>query len=372
MRFIGNIICLVSFFLAFFEPRSYAAPGGRRSLTVLTTQAEAIVIGAVQTTETSATITRTINVERVLKGVATPGTSISIVWTYPIAHGEPGPPGSARVSNGHGVFFLVHDTTGSWSLLPASWGDARWEDTYIPTPSTIQPGLRAVASASLQSTASVLDLVVLEMVASAEAGAPPPYDLIATFRQSRSPVLAAAFVRFLSSQDPNLRSVGLRGAVSTGDPSIVASVRQNYATLSAVPGWLDLVEDIKFYYVNTNVAAVLNLGQVATDSTVGMDLRIATGVALARMHTQQTLPYLAALLDDPNATLKTAAVGGMSSFANNVPIGSHEPAAGAWQYRTDDTIAHSAFDEATIERQESYYIAFWKGWWQQNQQAFAR
>jgi HEAT repeat protein len=103
-----------------------------------------------------------------------------------------------------------------------------------------------------------------------------------------------------------------------------------------------------------------------------MDLRIAAAFALARMHTQQALPYLAILLADPSPSLKTAAIGGLASFANNVPIGSHQPAAGAWQYRTDDTIAHSAFDEATVERQESYYITFWTGWWQQNQKTLAQ
>jgi len=63
------------------------------------------------------------------------------------------------------------------------------------------------------------------------------------------------------------------------------------------------------------------------------------------------------------------AVGGVSSFANNVPIGSHEPAPGPWSFRTDDTIAHSAFDETTIGKQESYYLTFWQSWWQQHQSA---
>jgi hypothetical protein len=71
------------------------------------------------------------------------------------------------------------------------------------------------------------------------------------------------------------------------------------------------------------------------------------------------LPHLATLLNDKNVTIRTFAAGGMASFANNVPIGSHEPAAGAWTYRTDDTIAHSGFDAANV--------AFWQAWWQQNQ-----
>jgi hypothetical protein len=108
------------------------------------------------------------------------------------------------------------------------------------------------------------------------------------------------------------------------------------------------------------------LGQIATDKTIGTDLRIALAGALARMHTQQSLPYLAQLLSDPNSALQAMAVGGISNFANNVPIGEHEPAPRPWNYPSDDTIAHSAFDESIIRQQPAYYIGFWKAWWAQN------
>jgi hypothetical protein len=59
-----------------------------------------------------------------------------------------------------------------------------------------------------------------------------------------------------------------------------------------------------------------------------MDLRVAAAGALARMHTQPNLPYLAKLLTEKSTMLQAMGVGGLASFANNVPIGSHEPAAG--------------------------------------------
>jgi hypothetical protein len=347
-------------------------PMGRQSVIQLTAAADAIVAGSVMATEANGIVSAAIEVEQVLKGSPTLGTTISLVWTAPSNHLPSGPGVSLK---GHGIFFLRQSAGGSWSILPWSGGDIVWEDTYISTPSSLPQGLRQVASSSLSPAPSAVDKVLLEMVIAIEAGAPMgpvPYDLVNDFQQTHSAVLAAAFSRFLSKQDTNLRSIGLRGALLNGDPATILAIRQNYASLSATAGWQDLVDQIKFYYLNTGPQAVQILGQLATDVSAGMDLRIATGVALARMHTQQTLPYLATLLDDPNATLKTAAVGGLAAFANNVPIGSHEPAAGAWQYRTDDTIAHSAFDEATIERQESYFITFWKGWWRQNQQALAQ
>lgn len=118
-------------------------------------------------------------------------------------------------------------------------------------------------------------------------------------------------------------------------------------------------------YQNTSRQAIRNLGQVATDPGISPDMRRAASAALARMHTRQSLPYLAALLDDPDVYLKAMGVGGLSRFANNVPIGSHEPAAGEWKYRTGETIAHSIFDVSIVERNVTYYAGFWHDWWQQ-------
>ena len=81
------------------------------------------------------------------------------------------------------------------------------------------------------------------------------------------------------------------------------------------------------------------------------------------MHTKAALPFLAQLLGDPSYALEAAGVGGLSAFANNVPVGSHEPAAGPWIYRTNDTIAHSVWDENIVSQRESYYVGFWKFWW---------
>lgn len=76
--------------------------------------------------------------------------------------------------------------------------------------------------------------------------------------------------------------------------------------------------------------------------------------------------YLAQLLADPSPTLQAAGVGGLASFANHVPIGSHEPALGDWKYRTEETIAHSAFDESLVRQLQAYYVGFWRDWWQQH------
>jgi hypothetical protein len=209
--------------------------------------------------------------------------------------------------------------------------------------------------------------VLLETVIAAESGSPARVDLVDAFRESRSPVLGAAMTRFLTSPNAALVSIGLRGSLLGGDSSVIVAARRNYAALSAAPGWAAFLQDVKTGYVNTDPRAVETLGQVAIDAGAGADLRVAAAGALARMHTLGSLPYLAQLLTDSNASLRTMAVGGLAMFANNVPIDGHEPAPGPWKYRTDETIAHSAFDETVIGQREPYFLGFWETWWRQNQ-----
>lgn len=352
--------------LGLFALRVVAGPAARAPVPTLAAKADAIVVGTVQSLATGATIGATITVEQVLKGSILSGSSVSVAWTMTNPRTMPAPSANARPWVGHGIFFLQRNSSGSWSIMPATVGDASWDDLYIHTPLSAPAGVREVVAASLPRDPAPLDRVLAEMVVALEAGAPVPYDLVGIARGTRSAVLTAAFSRFLSRQDA-LFTVGLRGSLQSGDPSAILTAKRQHAVLSSGRGWAELLQDIRSYYVNAEPHAVRVLGEVATDSSTGMDLRTAAAAALARMHTQQSLPYLAKLLAEDNITLKAMAVGGLSSFANNVPIGSHEPASGEWPYRTDDTIAHSAFDERLVAAREPYYVGFWMSWWQQNQ-----
>ena len=108
------------------------------------------------------------------------------------------------------------------------------------------------------------------------------------------------------------------------------------------------------------------LGKLATNKDTVPELRVAAGGALARLHTKEALPYLAKMLDSPNITMRTYAVGGLAMFANNVPVGGHEPAAGEWPYRTEGTIRHSVMSERAVAENEAFYVGFWKDWWSEH------
>jgi len=108
--------------------------------------------------------------------------------------------------------------------------------------------------------------VLAEIVFATEAGVPSGFDLIANFQETHSPVLAAAFHQFL--QNPKLVLIGVRGAVLTDDPSLVPAIRKNYAALSSIIGWHDLLSDIRNRYVNISPRAILAISQAASDPAV--------------------------------------------------------------------------------------------------------
>ena len=268
-------------------------------------------------------------------------------------------------SAGYGVFFLQRTTGGSWALLPATGGDVTWEQTYWHVPQSPSQAVTNLVAASLPSSPSALDKVLVEILVAVESGAPVPSEqLIGIFRVSKSPVLAAAYARFSSKPDIELACVGLQGSLVGGDVSVLSKVRQRYGELSSARSWPPLLDEIKRYYVDTTPQTIQSLGQIATDTSVGSDLRAAAAGALARMHTKQSMPYLAKLLTDPDGGLQSMAVGGLSMFANNEPIGSHEIAPGPWPYRTDATMAHSGLSVSNV--------SFWQTWWQQNQSALSQ
>lgn len=330
-----------------------------RSISKLTVEADAIVIGSAQAIVTAGGATANIQVGRVIKGSLS-NSAIPAVWRAQATGGFR----QRGAQSGHGIFFLTRSASGPWSILPVFDGAMMFDDVYIKTSVDVPQSARATVQASLPSNPTAMDQVLAELVLKLETTSKTSHDLVRTFRDNRSPVLLSAFNRLRVHQDPVMRSIGMQGILATGDPSAIAFVRQNYSSLSSSNGWRRIVDEIKFYYLNTSPEAIQVLGQMAVDSKTGDDLRIAATSALARMHTQPTLSYLAQLLGDPNPAIREVACGGMGSFANNTPIGSHQPAAGDWPYRSQETIAHAGYSAGNA--------AFWKAWWSQHKNTLSR
>lgn len=172
------------------------------------------------------------------------------------------------------------------------------------------------------------------------------------------------FAQFPASTNAQLRAAGLRASLANPNGQVLAQIEQGLGKQSIGDTAL-IADEIQYYLTVTDSQVVAQLGRLAVSQASPAPIRKASLTALARVHTKESLPYLAEFLDEPDPELRSLAVGGMAMFANNVPAGEHDPAAGTWQYRTEETLRYSAMDPTMVKNNPSS-VTFWKAWWAQN------
>lgn len=248
--------------------------------------------------------------------------------------------------------------------------------TFFPSP--VGPVLSVY---SYDSAASALDKLASELssaIESSDGGYNYPLDSLhyGLLDQLQSPAISLLYRRMSSSASVQQRILGLSGSIRQGNTPALLSATQEASTFAAYPmeGGI-LLLSIRDCFRTANAESIAALGQSAAGFTnLGLPFRQATAHALAAIHTAETLPYLVVLLDDSDATLRMEAIGGMGAFANGLPVNTaagnpglaHLQIPASAPYKTAETIANFAMGAQAINRRESRYLSFWKGWWVQN------
>lgn len=271
----------------------------------------------------------------------------------------PRAPGPSKPVQGTGIFFL-RTAPGPFQIVSLLDGAQSFGQVYLPISQSTKRGPIATSVSSNAKTA--LDRIVVEIVTGFEAGLSLNYDLVSVYKDTRSPVLPVAFKSFQMSTNPELAALGHAGAIATGDASSIQVIYRNAKTLSTARRWDSVLFEIRQFRDPANVKAITAFETIVSDQSALLPLRQAAAISLGSIHVRHSLPYLAALLTEPSLTLRTAAVGGLALFANNVKIGESSPSADPSPYRDDQTIAHSAWDERIVGR-DSSYLTFWQTWW---------
>ncbi len=349
-----------------------------RSLVELEQHADLIVVGSATATISmgSQRAMFPLQVSRVLKGDSTlTGTFITVQWTSAdgLLSSMIAPSGSTIPFSGTGLWFLQHLSSG-WLLLPVMSGGIRLDDCYFPVPAGPIP-----AAYSYSPTASLSDKITSELAAALEANHPNslPLDFLNySLDALGSPVAATLYQRLSASASVSQRLMGLSGLIREGSASALsaaAALASQFASFPKETGVL--LNSIREEFRATDANSVATLGNITADSTnPAISLREATAHALSAIHTNATLPYLAALLDDPDEKLRFEAIGGLGAFANGLSVQTpaNTPSLASLQlnpgapYRTADTIANFARGERAISRNEAAYLAFWRNWWATN------
>lgn len=355
-------------------PTAKAGPVAMQPVAFLTGSADAIVLGsAAGTLQFQAPGAFSLQVLRVVKGPASiAGTTILVQWAPP----SPGIvwPGAGFPATGAGIWFLK-GAAGGWSFLPVAQGSVTFDMTYFPAPMTSLPGAYAYSA-----TAPVQDKLASELAAAIEAwdgSFKLQFDDLFSgdLEDLKSPVIHTLDERLAASSSVRQQILGLDGLIIGGDASALAKAVASDASFSKYG--LErgmLLHAIRELFRSTDPAAIATLGQTAQSTSAALDLRRVAAHALAAIHTSATLPYLATLLDSPDAILRVEGIGGIGAFANSLPTQTPAntaslgylqfPAKGV--YKTEDTMAHFAMGPKAIESNESFYLSFWKAWWQQN------
>ena len=309
---------------------------------------------------------------RVLKGEATPGTTIAVDWPFHSSAGTTGGPvPSKALSPVTGLWFLQKQAPGKYGVLPASVESSGFENGYWgPSP------LQLPSNYTYSEGAALADKITLEIGAVVEAGGGiEPYllDSNEAILDSFAPNSSqAVHRRWADSNSVNLQTLGLRGLIRQGDVSSLQTVANSLSSLSRGRWFTSVALDLRDNYRNPDPAGVQILGQLIATAEEGSRLQLGAAHALSSMHTRETLPILAGLLDSKVQRLRIEGANGLSSFANGRPMQTPanvvSMACSQEQtdapYRTSGTHANDVMGD-TAARDETRYIGFWKAWWTQ-------
>lgn len=271
---------------------------------------------------------------------------------------------------------MSQDGRGLWHLSPISSSGLGLAAAYFRIPDQV-----VAAASPLNGTP---EAKVAQLVTSAvEAGAADAPRLEKFVRYSDAPDRIDLWSR---SSSPRLRAYGLTKRVAAQDASAVASIGTALGGVARTDAML-LFSSL-LGYRNTDPNGVRALGQLATTSGADAQLVTNCAYALEAIHTRESVPYLARLLDSPDRNVRELAVMGLSSFVTNMRAAKDGidtdlardevlnpgkrkslPRSDA-PFETAETRAFLHFGPFGSVAEETSVIAFWKGWFQQNQAQF--
>jgi hypothetical protein len=324
-------------------------------------QTTAVVVGQVLSGQVSAnSATFTLLVVRTLTGDPVPGSRIGVAGT--LARGGNGDPTGA-----YGMWFLRKGSGGQWALSPVQQGP--FDLAYYPLSATNSPA--GVVTNAQPSTLS--DQIAVEIVA-----ALPSYSGPVQLHQLASGLLATVdssftqelFQSLRANLDPELKFIALARLLKTGDPTALAEVASDVGqmpqlttTFFVIPGILGRRD--------SNPTAIGYLGTIAASSDTNVQRAAAT--ALKYIHTRDTLPFLAKLLESNDPTARELAMSGLSRFVENLPIetqyntlnGKAVLQQGPAPYRNAQTDKYSLATRSIAQatETEAAFLQFWQSWW---------
>ncbi len=344
------------------------APVSYIPISKLEKSAVAIVIGSGRpVSQGGINVLVEITVNRVLKGPFIPQNQVSATWAAPSEY-------NARINPSRsvsGMWFLKSKEQSSWEILPVATGDVIFNLTYIPI--SIGP---MVPDFSYESTAPTIEKIIYELGAEIERSEGESRVLIDLFSdESITPadptIMPRLRARFAKSPSSRVKVLGLLGLIKQGNGEALAQLvndRNMLDTAAREPALSNAICNCR----GENPLLIETLGKLIAPEN-SMYLRRCAAYALRSIHTRDTLPYLAQLLDSDSGDLRYDGVIGLASFANNLPMQTRQNVVNmGWlraeskgAYTTEETLQNLP-SKPLFDKEEAKYVGFWKHWWATN------
>lgn len=313
-----------------------------------------------------------LTIERSLKGTLGSGRIVQVKANYPYSRDV----GVKQVSQAHrGIWFLKLQSGGWYRCLPANPGvNVPLSAAYLHLPSVSPNALELVPTPndSLPDTIIRLSAGSLE-----ERGGNAEEFLTAAFGTD-SPVVRAILHYFARSNDPIKRMAGFAGLIERGDKQALLDFLKDMRAFSTIQ--VDRVSARIRSFRTTDANVVIAMGSVMVDPSYPRSLRDAIAKSLRAVHTKETLPYFAALLNDLDLDRQIDAVFGMSGFANGFgTVLTENMASMQWLTNRRDTPFTSeqtkqymllTANSSTALREQT--LTFWRNWWQDHRADLTR
>lgn len=338
----------------------------------------AIVVGtALNLAPSGSVVWFHLTVERVFLGDSTPGDVIPVTWdvTSSFYPNSPSPDAAYLLSLStpptsvfRGVWFLRKSAEG-WQCNTAINNMATaFNNAFYPVRKGALP-----AELRYPDSAALADKLFLE-IAAAEDLLPSDISGMANGIQSPAALQALRYLAQHGNSEQKLE--GITSLLSRGDAAALPLLEALGPALPSTPGAGHVAAALGSSYRQTDAASIGCLGRLATSPATAQRLARAAALALYSVHTAESLPYLARLLDSKDPQLQQYGVQGLGLFANGIGVVTAGSVSGMGAlnsgkrtaYTTAETARYLGFD--AMRRDE--YVTFWRGWWTQHAELHSR
>lgn len=335
----------------------------------LVDRADAVVIGEVLSGHHAGrTATCTLIVRRTVKGRLLPNDRMNLSWTSGFSYDD-------DLTGRYGLWFLNESAAGSWSLL-----HVKRDSPYLPLSKSGSERIAIPTGVPVLPPAETAeDRMGAELVLALQAYR-TPQDIRAAASElvalENTPFVGSLFKVLRANVDPELKAIGLAGMLKRNDVTALIEIAGNIDQLSKVQA-RPLVLSAIMSRRDVSPEAIQALGKISSSSD--FDVQFSAGDALAELHTRDTVPFLAQLLDSPHKMTREAAMRGLSLFVENLPIATPDnvwngkaniPRPGPAPYRTAETDRYSLSHRRLGSTDDTEYVQFWKSWWAKMRSGF--